>query len=317
MAWESSIEHRLWTVCVLLAVAGLLFVAPAPGDEAVQAAEPGDEGEANDVRALSTEGPTGEQLPTSHGFWVPYMETAAPLVPEGIGPGSWIRVGGHYCTAAFVVADAEGDRYLTTAGHCTDAVGQEAYVLEDALVAGAADWESFGTVVARWPGWNLDAALIEIDDDHSGDVDPSMAGWGGPTGLASQAPDHGFHYGWGWVTWQEHQTRCRDGPSVSWGPTTWWLETTGGGGDSGSGVVTGTGQALGILTWGRQVTYEPVGGAFVAEQLGGVRMDVALDALSADAGLDLQLVTGDELAPVSTATDDAVCPPEPPTGMLP
>ncbi len=263
-------------------------------------------------------GDGADPLPTSHGYWVPYMETAAPSIPDGIRPGAWIQAGSHYCTAAFVVEDQTGGLYLTTAAHCTDHVGQRVSVMEGTLVAAAGQWEPFGTVVEHWPGWNLDAALIEIDEDHHDDVDPSMPGWGGPTGIATDAPEGVFHYGWGWVTWQEHQNRCRDGPSVSWGSQTWWANTTGGGGDSGSGVLTDSGEALGILAWGRQLTNDPIGGAFIAEQLGGTRFDVALDALEGATGLDLELVEGDDVSAIEAPDPvGTLCEPEPPTPAAP
>lgn len=248
------------------------------------------------------------QLPASHGFFVPYMETAALDVPPGIGPGSWIRMGESYCTGAFVLEDPTGALYLTTAAHCTSHEGQTAEVLENAVVAGIDAWEPFGTVVERWPGWNLDAALIEIDPGMYDRVDPSVPGWGGPTGLFTESPSQDnpgvVHYGWGWATWYEHNTRCREGDaSHGWTDTTWWGESFGGGGDSGSGVLTATGEALGILDWGRDVT--PIAmGAFVSEELGGVRMDAVIDAFEAETGTSLSLVEGDSLNPI--------CMPDPP-----
>lgn len=252
------------------------------------------------------------QLPASHGFFVPYMETAALDVPPGIGPGSWVRMGEAYCTGAFVLEDDTGTQYLTTAAHCTSHVGQTAEVLENAVVAGIDEWDAFGTVVDRWPsysgGWGgLDAALIEIDPGMHDRVDPSVPGWGGPTGVYTDAPGQDnpgiAHYGWGWATWYEHNTRCREGEdSHGWTDTTWWGESFGGGGDSGSAVLTEDGQALGILDWGRDVT--PVAfGAFVSEELGGVRMDAVIDAFADDRS-GLSLVEGEPLNPI--------CMPDPP-----
>lgn len=242
--------------------------------------------------APAPEGAT--QLPASHGFFVPYMDTAAINIQQGIGPGAWIRLGDAYCTGAFVVEDQVGDLYLTTAAHCTGFEGQRVEVKQATPVAAVADWEAFGTVVEAWPGWALDAALIKIDPDKLDDVDPTMPGWGGPVGMVTDGAGGQAevrHYGWGWVTWYEHETRCREGPLASLGSTTWWSETTGGGGDSGSGAMLADGRALGIVDWGREVTYV-YGGAFVAEQMGGVRLDVALSALGSETGLTLTLVEG-------------------------
>lgn len=252
------------------------------------------------------------ELPTSHEYWVPYMDKAALDIAAGIRPGAWLRMGSAYCTASFVLDDPSGALYLTTAGHCTHGMGERVAVKQNTLIAAAGEWLEFGTVIGRWPS-GLDAALIEIDPEHYDLVDPSMPGWGGPTGVATSRPDAVLHYGWGWVTWQEHQTRCRTGPVLSWGATTWWVETMGGGGDSGSGVMSTDGLAIGILDWGRIWRTDPIGGAFIADQMGGVRMDRAITALSAQTGLDLSLVEGGPVTIVdgAGAIDDA-CMPEPP-----
>lgn len=255
----------------------------------------------------------------SHEWWVPYMDTAALDIPNGIRPGAWLRLGNSYCTASFVVEDQAGKLYLMTAGHCTQSLGQRIAVKQGTLVAAAGEWLEFGTLIGRNPN-GYDTALIRIDEDKYDLVDPNMPGWGGPQGVATTRPADALHYGWGWVTWQEHQTRCRAATTLSWSPTTWWIETDtyGGGGDSGSGVMSYAGLALGNLNWATNVQYPNLpggigGGAFYSKQLGGLRMDFALERLEAQTGLQLSLVAGDDITvlPFPQPIGDD-CEPEPP-----
>jgi hypothetical protein len=251
--------------------------------------------------------PPAGAVPLSHGFWTPYMHIAALDIPRGIRPGAWLQIGGANCTAAFVVQDASNALYITTAGHCTTGVGQRARIKEGVLVAALGTMQEFGTVVARWPQ-GLDAALIRIDPDKYGNVNPRMPGWGGPTGLVTSIPalpPTVLHYGWAWDTWFEHETRCKRAVALldDWTSTQWWVAgMVSGGGDSGSAVMTDDGRALGILDWGALVVPTPTG-AFVSVVDGGTRFDAALNAFRA-VGFDVSLVLGGAANPV--------CLPEPP-----
>lgn len=246
-----------------------------------------------------------EAVPLSHGFFTPFMHLAALDIPEGIRPGAWVQIGTAECTAAFVVTDAAGALYITTAAHCTGFVGQRARVTQGQMVAALAEPAEFGTVVARWPQ-GLDAALVRIDPETYSQVSPTMIGWGGPTGLVTDTPPKGtgtLHHGWGWVTWYEQQTRCRRGSLEGAGTNTWWAHEVGGGGDSGSPIMTEDGRALGILDWGGGLIVPTPTGAFASTMVGGVRLDAVLRALNAQ-GWGLSLVEG---GPVNQ-----LCTPEPP-----
>jgi hypothetical protein len=250
----------------------------------------------------------------SHEWWVPYMDKGALNIPHGIRPGAWLRMGNAHCTAAFVLTDPQDNLYITTSGHCTQSTGQRAFVKQGAVNAAVGEWLAFGTVVARWPS-GYDAALIRVDSDKHDLVKPTMSGWGGPTGVATTRPADALHYGWGWITWQDHYTRCRAAVTTGWSATTWWIrtDTYGGGGDSGSGVMGQDGLALGILNWATNIQPDPVGGAFYAKDLGGIRMDVAIDLLTAQSGIPLVLVTGGDTTMVPLpAPLGTQCHPEPP-----
>lgn len=249
--------------------------------------------------------PLENAVELSHGFFVPYMHAAALNVAPGIRPGGWVQINGSDCTLAFVLRNTAGELFITTAGHCTGPLGQRASVTQDAPIASLAPPMQFGTLVASWPR-GLDAALIKIDADKYDLVNPSMVGWGGPTGLVTDNPDFGsvtLHHGWGWATWYDQQTRCRRGLLDSTNRDIWVTLEHGGGGDSGSAIMMGDGRALGILDWGGGVVVPTfVTGAFVSTHVAGVRMDAVLNAWNAQ-GWGLELVTGGPVNPV--------CVPEP------
>jgi hypothetical protein len=283
-----------------LALAALLAVPLLP-------ALPGAPPDAPSLPAAPPEG----SVELSHGFFTPYMHIAALDIPRGIRPGSWLQIGDANCTASFVLRDTLSRLYITTAGHCTESIGQRAAIKEGVLIAALGESVEFGTVVAHWPQ-GLDAALIRIDEDKYDLVNPTMIGWGGPTGLVTEIPEgpivRVLHYGWGWVTWYDHATRCRTGITLpidleDWTSSTWWTAEIGGGGDSGSATMTEDGKALGILDWARSPVVPTPTGAFVSARMGGVRLDAALNRWNAQ-GWGLSLVEGGPLNPV--------CLPEPP-----
>ncbi|HEV8361389.1 MAG TPA: hypothetical protein VGR28_13145 [Candidatus Thermoplasmatota archaeon] len=250
--------------------------------------------------------PAREATELSHEAIAPYMHLAALNLPAGIRPGAWLQLGPADCTASFVVRDASGALYITTASHCTHALGERVKYTSNALIAAQAPPTEFGTVVARWPQ-GYDAALIKIDAAKYGDVSPRMIGWGGPTGLATSAPaadTQVLHYGWGWWTWMDHTTRCRIGVMDSFDSQTWWYDGPVGNGDSGSAVMTEDGLALGVLDWGSSsglpLLLGPPAGPYVFLAGGGTRFDRALAAWEAVTGLDLELVTG---GPVNATCD--------------
>jgi hypothetical protein len=81
------------------------------------------------------------------------------------------------CTLNFVF-EGGGNKYIGTAGHCMDHVGD---VMTDENGA------RIGTVAFRIFEGDDDFALIKIDSSRYGQVDPSVRGWGGPTGITTSA----------------------------------------------------------------------------------------------------------------------------------
>lgn len=232
--------------------------------------------------------------PATHDPIVPVMEAAAQNTQPGIRPGAWMGSPAA-CTFAFVVQDEDERLYITSAGHCVDRVGDEVTIREEGRIGEVVAFRDLGTV--------HDYALIRIDAEKYDRVDPTMIGWGGPTGLYTGDGNdlQGLkHYGWGSATWYDHSTRCRlaVADSTHWTPQTFSMHGTVLWGDSGSGTMTDDGQALGINTHLNTAAWTGVSN--------GPRFDHVLDRLSAMTGHELTLVAG---RPVQETCSD-----EPPEG---
>ena len=92
--------------------------------------------------------------------------SAAPVIQ----PGASITMGGSYCTLNWIY-NGGGGPYGGTAAHCVSGVGQRVSLSDASL--GTAILE-FGTVALYRP--NLDYALIRIDAEDVGFVNPAMKG---------------------------------------------------------------------------------------------------------------------------------------------
>jgi hypothetical protein len=109
----------------------------------------------------------------------------AVLVPLGsradtlIQPGAEVSSGAGQCTLNFVF-EGGGNKYIGTAGHCSDHAGD---VMKDE------NDRRIGTVAFRIFEGDDDFSLIKIDSARSGEVDPSVRGWGGPTGITTSADE--------------------------------------------------------------------------------------------------------------------------------
>ena len=184
------------------------------------------------------------------------------------------------CTANFVFTDAEGNRYIGTAGHCapvergvhTWAVGEgpvathglrikEAVPIGRFVFAGSTLVTSAipAPAVGFTPEWDL--ALIRLDPGIA--VSPQMAHFGGPTALnADLSPEPAllYHYGWGvhGVNGEPEVEDCcaieqpahgRSALATSMGdPLLVHVIDVAGGGDSGSPVISADGRAVGIVS---------------------------------------------------------------------
>jgi hypothetical protein len=196
----------------------------------------------------------------------------APADSATIHPGVQTRTAGGQCTSNFVFA-AGGDVYLGQAAHCAGTGGQTE---TDGCTSGS---RPLGTPVeiagASRPGtlayssWLTmqeagetdpdacaynDFALVRIDPGDVADVNPSVPGYGGPTavGTAGGTGSAVYSYGNSELRFGIAQLSPTQGIVVQSSGGGWSHEvltlTPGIPGDSGSGFMNGSGEAIGTLS---------------------------------------------------------------------
>ena len=199
------------------------------------------------------------------------------IVPAGasatVTPGVQTVTQGAQCTANFIFRDG-GGTYVGQAAHCS---GTGAATETDGCDSGSLP---IGTPVevsgATQPGtlvynsWitmqqsgesNADVcayndfALVKLGAADAAAVNPSVPGFGGPTGLADPPSNLGatvFTYGNSSLRGGVTKLSPKQGVTVQQTPSGWSTDvytlTPGIPGDSGSGFMTSTGQAAGILS---------------------------------------------------------------------
>jgi hypothetical protein len=203
--------------------------------------------------------------PSAAGAW-------APAATATVHPGVQTVTSGGQCTANFIYT-AGGNTYIGQAAHCastgaaTDTDGCLAGSLPlgtSVQITGASrpgtlaysSWltmQSTGETNADTCAYN-DLALVRIDPADVGKVNPSVPGFGGPTGVggASATGADVFSYGNSSLRFGITQLSPKRGIVVStegngWSRTVYTV-TPGIPGDSGSGFLNGSGQAIGVLS---------------------------------------------------------------------
>jgi hypothetical protein len=201
----------------------------------------------------------GEGVPIPDG--VDY-ETSA-LLFTGIRPGSWM-IAPSGCTMNFVFGSAR-DYYIGTAGHCAE-VGDQVTV-----IAAPGVLMNIGrTVKSVDAGVGKDFALVDVRPSMEQHVNPSMAYFGGPTGVGSPQPGdvvehagHGLVIGTGGTPRAGvvvYRGRGDGGDAFAW-------VGAASPGDSGSAVRLANGLAAGDLT------HLVVGGPYVPGDVAGTTIE--------------------------------------------
>jgi hypothetical protein len=247
------------------------------------------------IVAVPAPGASAPDLAPAEPAWVPLIDLpcdhpqassdddSVPIPPNFEGCIGQIRPGARMtvpngCTYNFVFTDGT-HTYIGTAGHCAT-TGQR--------VGTTGITGTFGTVVFSVNAGNAnDFALIRIDADKLGFVNPRLCTWGGPTAAHAGSSGAGsvlLEYGWGIATQVSAQTRSRIIVQQSQNQDSGVWNGVGSGGDSGAPVVRdGTLEAFGIHTHG--VT--PVAGVVLES---GPYIQRIL-TLAQNAGFNIQLVT--------------------------
>ena len=195
----------------------------------------------------------------------------APVAPAAIHPGVQTHTSSGQCTANFVFRDA-GATYIGSAAHCTSTSGATGTngctsnslpLGTPVTVTGASrpgtlvynSWlamRASGETDAATCQYN-DFALVRLDPADVASVDPTVPGFGGPTGIGG-APVGATVYSYGNSSLRLGVTQLspKQGIVVQIAGGGWsrsvYTVTPGIPGDSGSGFMNGAGQAIGTLS---------------------------------------------------------------------
>jgi hypothetical protein len=197
----------------------------------------------------------------------------APAATTSIHPGVQTVTSGGQCTSNFVFQDGS-NVYLGQAAHCSSTGGQTStdgcetgsqpigtpVEIEGASRPGTMVYNSWLTMQGRGEtdpdacAFN-DLALVRIDPADVANVNPSVPGFGGPTGLGPSSAmlgDTVYSYGnsslrFGVGPLKPKQGVVIQGDGHGWSRTV-LTATPGIPGDSGSGFMSGTGEAIGVLS---------------------------------------------------------------------
>jgi hypothetical protein len=237
----------------------------------------------------------------------------APAGSASVHPGVQVFTEGAQCTSNFVFEEGS-DVYLGQAAHCSGTGGQTEtdgctsgslpigtpVEVTGAGKPGALAYNSWLTMQAKGEtdpdtcAYN-DLALIRIDPADVGKVNPSVPAFGGPTGVGSVVGDLGstvFSYGNSELRGGVTKLSPKQGIVVQNDQGGGWSHivatlTPGVPGDSGSGFLDESGQAIGVLS---TLQIAPLAGT---NGVGDLAKEIAY--LRANGGFpNIQLVPGTE-----------------------
>jgi hypothetical protein len=193
---------------------------------------------------LKAAGPEGVEIPAAE------LNTACPgYQSRGVGAAGCI-VAPYGCTANFIFTDGSSF-YVGTAGHCSDSTGETVTMQVDTTTIA-----DVGTVAKRTPqpaGDGIppsDFTLVRLDPAIVAEwgINPAIPVIGGPNGVYSgcgATPVLLYGHGYGVAV---AQGKPEGGLATNWFENSYGFTGFGAPGDSGSPVVTATGQAAGDFT---------------------------------------------------------------------
>ncbi len=207
------------------------------------------------------------------GAFAPAAASAwAPASTATVHPGVQLFTAGAQCTANFIYSDGT-NVYIGQAAHCSGTGGQTdtngctsgslpigtPVDITGASRPGTLVYNSWLTMQAKGEtdadtcSFN-DLALVEVDPADVGAVNPSVPGFGGPTGIGKAGGTGSTVYSYGNSELRGGVTKLspKQGALVQSTASDWshtvYTVSPGIPGDSGSGFMNGSGQAIGILS---------------------------------------------------------------------
>jgi len=234
----------------------------------------------------------------------------APADQASIHPGVQTVTQGAQCTSNFVFQDASSV-YIGQAAHCsgtgaaTETDGCDsgslpigtAVEVDGASRPGTMVYNSWITMQQRGESdaetcaFN-DFALVQLDPADVGSVNPSVPGFGGPTGVGAAGGTGStvYTYGNSSLRFGVTQLSPKQGVVVQNSPGGWshdvYTATPGIPGDSGSGFLNGSGEAFGVLS---TVQLAPLAGS---NGVGDLATEIAY--MGANSSIGANLVPGTE-----------------------
>ncbi len=214
----------------------------------------------------------------------------------GVRPGALVETPNGFCTLNFLFRGSDEQRYIGTAGHCIlEDEGEESWGPGSGPVARDASGARIGEFAYAVLGDPKDFALIRLDAGVP--ADPQMCHFGGPTGLNRDTPTSPVvleHYGQGVVFGDVVPGRTAlaltgmpsENTATALGAVIF--------GDSGSGIVSDDGRAVGVVvTVGVNLGFP--GGQPVAGDVGITRIGPQKDRAGQFLGIGLTLRTAPSL----------------------
>lgn len=236
------------------------------------------------------------------------VDTAAPVgaaeTCPGVRPGAIVTTPVGQCTLNFLFQGADGNRYIGTAGHCAleapavgGQAGEKTWAPGAGPVANDVDGNRIGTFVYAILQDPKDFSLIRIDPGVQ--ASPQMCHFGGPTGINADTPGldsptvleiYGNGIGVGTVL-PARSMLALGMPD----PDHVYAQGVVVPGDSGSGVISDDGRAIGVaVTTGIHTSSFGTSGIDAGE-VGITRLAPQLARASSVLGFGLSLVTAPTL----------------------
>jgi hypothetical protein len=205
--------------------------------------------------------------------FVPAASAWAPAATAAIHPGVQTFTGGGQCTSNFIFSDGS-NVYIGQAAHCSGTGGNTAtdgctsgslpigtkVDVTGASKQGTLVYNSWLTMQGKKEA-NVDTcayndlALVQLDPSDVAKVNPSVPGFGGPTGVAEAPTSAGatvYTYGNSELRGGVTKLSPKQGTVVQQQGNGWsrdvYTVTPGIPGDSGSGFLDSTGNAIGVLS---------------------------------------------------------------------